>query len=232
VSGLPQQTDSGVRFELSDSRSRNARLPARIRLSWHGGPPVRSGERWRLAVTLKRPSGLLNFHGVDHEAWLLAQRIGAPARLKDGERLAPARNAWRDAVRQRLMAVDAQGREAGLAGPGAGGRLRADGRRLACLAGHRHGAFAGHFRPAHWPVGGVDLRARRRSGALRLLAAHLAVAAVGVWPGVYRGVGVRPAGGVRRAGAARLCMVGLVLLWRCVSVIWASGGAVAGVMVC
>ena len=115
VTGLPQQTDSGVRFELTDSRSRKARLPARIRLSWHGGPPVRSGERWRLAVTLKRPSGLLNFHGVDHEAWLLAQRIGATGSVKDGERLAPARNAWRDAVRQRLMAVDAQGREAGLA---------------------------------------------------------------------------------------------------------------------
>src|SRR5450830_390966 len=115
VTGLPQQTDSGVRFELTDSRSRKARLPARIRLSWHGGPPVRSGERWRLAVTLKRPSGQLNFHGFDHEAWLLAQRIGATGSVKDGERLAPARNAWRDGVRQRLMAVDAQGREAGLA---------------------------------------------------------------------------------------------------------------------
>ncbi len=63
VTGLPQQTGTGVRFELADSRSRNARLPKRIRVSWHGGPLVRSGERWRLAVKLKRPSGLLNPHG-------------------------------------------------------------------------------------------------------------------------------------------------------------------------
>mgnify|MGYP006152509375 CR=1 FL=1 len=41
--------------------------------------------------------------------------LTATGSVKDGERLAPARNAWRDAVRQRLMAVDAQGREAGLA---------------------------------------------------------------------------------------------------------------------
>ena len=115
VIGLPQQTGTGVRFDLADSRSRNARLPKRIRVSWHGGPEVRSGERWRLAVTLKRPSGLLNFHGFDQEAWLLAQRIGATGSVKDGERLSPARHAWRDTVRQRLIAVDAQGREAGLA---------------------------------------------------------------------------------------------------------------------
>ena len=61
VSGLPQQSSGVVRFELSDSRSRQDRLPQRIRVSWQGGPSVRSGERWRLAVTLKRPSGLLNF---------------------------------------------------------------------------------------------------------------------------------------------------------------------------
>ena len=108
VIGLPQTTSTGVRFELADSRSRKARLPKRIRLSWHGGPQVNSGERWRLAVTLKRPAGLLNFQGFDYEAWLLAQRIGATGSVKDGQRLAPARHAWRDSVRQRLLAVDAQ----------------------------------------------------------------------------------------------------------------------------
>lgn len=109
VSGLPQQSGGVVRFELSDSRSRQDRLPQRIRVSWQGGPPVRSGERWRLAVTLKRPSGLLNFQGFDQEAWLLAQRVGATGSVKDGQRLAPARHAWRDGVRQQLLAVDARG---------------------------------------------------------------------------------------------------------------------------
>lgn len=214
VSGLPQQTDSGVRFELSDSRSRNARLPARIRLYWHGGPPVRSGERWRLAVTLKRPSGLLNFHGVDHEAWLLAQRIGATGSVKDGERLAPARNAWRDAVRQRLMAVDAQGREAGLAalvlGDGTG--LTADdwrvlqdtgtvhllvisGQHIGLLAGLIYALVAALARYGCWP----------RTWPWLPWACGLAfTAALGY--GLLAGFGVP----VQRA----CVMVGLVLLWR------------------
>lgn len=214
VSGLPQQTDSGVRFELSDSRSRNARLPARIRLYWHGGPPVRSGERWRLAVTIKRPSGLLNFHGVDHEAWLLAQRIGATGSVKDGERLAPARNAWRDAVRQRLMAVDAQGREAGLAALvlGDGSGLTADdwrvlqdtgtvhllvisGQHIGLLAGLIYALVAALARYGCWP----------RTWPWLPWACGLAfTAALGY--GLLAGFGVP----VQRA----CVMVGLVLLWR------------------
>lgn len=214
VSGLPQQTDSGVRFELSDSRSRNARLPARIRLYWHGGPPVRSGERWRLAVTLKRPSGLLNFHGVYHEAWLLAQRIGATGSVKDGERLAPARNAWRDAVRQRLMAVDAQGREAGLAALvlGDGSGLTADdwrvlqdtgtvhllvisGQHIGLLAGLIYALVAALARYGCWP----------RTWPWLPWACGLAfTAALGY--GLLAGFGVP----VQRA----CVMVGLVLLWR------------------
>lgn len=214
VSGLPQQTDSGVRFELSDSRSRNARLPARIRLYWHGGPPVRSGERWRLAVMLKRPSGLLNFHGVDHEAWLLAQRIGATGSVKDGERLAPARNAWRDAVRQRLMAVDAQGREAGLAALvlGDGSGLTADdwrvlqdtgtvhllvisGQHIGLLAGLIYALVAALARYGCWP----------RTWPWLPWACGLAfTAALGY--GLLAGFGVP----VQRA----CVMVGLVLLWR------------------
>lgn len=214
VSGLPQQTDSGVRFELSDSRSRNARMPARIRLYWHGGPPVRSGERWRLAVTLKRPSGLLNFHGVDHEAWLLAQRIGATGSVKDGERLAPARNAWRDAVRQRLTAMDAQGREAGLAALvlGDGSGLTADdwrvlqdtgtvhllvisGQHIGLLAGLIYALVAALARYGCWP----------RTWPWLPWACGLAfTAALGY--GLLAGFGVP----VQRA----CVMVGLVLLWR------------------
>lgn len=214
VTGLPQQTGTGMRFELSDSRSRNARLPTRIRLSWHGGPPVRSGERWRLAVTLKRPSGLLNFHGVDHEAWLLAQRIGATGSVKDGERLAPARHAWRDSLRQRLMAVDAQGREAGLAalvlgdGSGLGAAdwrvlqdtgtvhlLVISGQHIGLLAGLIYGLVAGLARYGCWP---------RRWPWLPWACGLAFAAAVGY--GLLAGFGVP----VQRA----CVMVGLVLLWR------------------
>jgi competence protein ComEC len=86
-----------------------------MRLAWYAGPPVNSGERWRLAVKLKRPAGLLNPEAFDYEAWLLAQRIGATGTIKDGQRLSKARWAWRDSIRQRLLEVDAQGREGALA---------------------------------------------------------------------------------------------------------------------
>lgn len=115
VVGLPQNAQGVVRFELADSESRRTRLPGLMRLAWYDGPTVNSGERWRLAVKLKRPTGLLNPQGFDYDAWLLAQRIGATGSVKDGQLLRPAQGAWRDAVRQRLLAVDAQGREGALA---------------------------------------------------------------------------------------------------------------------
>ncbi|WP_445177390.1 DNA internalization-related competence protein ComEC/Rec2 [Pseudomonas sp. McL0111] len=115
VVGLPQNADGVVRFELADARSRHEKLPSLMRLAWYAGPPVKSGERWRLAVKLKRPAGLLNPDAFDYQAWLLAQGIGATGTIKDGQRLSEARGAWRDGIRQRLLAVDAQGRAPALA---------------------------------------------------------------------------------------------------------------------
>ncbi|MBF6030387.1 DNA internalization-related competence protein ComEC/Rec2 [Pseudomonas sp. P115] len=214
VIGLPQQTGEGVRFELADSRSRNARLPKRIRVSWRGAPTVRSGERWRLAVTLKRPAGLLNFHGFDQEAWLLAQRIGATGSVKDGERLIPAQGAWRDTVRQRLLAVDAQGREAGVAalvlGDGSGltredwqvlqdtgtvHLLVISGQHIGMLAGLIYALVAGLARYGYWP----------RTWPWLPWACGLAFTCAVAY-GLLAGFGVP----VQRA----CVMLGLVLLWR------------------
>lgn len=117
VVGLPEVADGVVRFQLQGARSRRAELPARMRLAWYGGPPVLAGERWRLAVNLKRPHGLVNPQRFDYEAWLLAQRIGATGTIKAGERLAPASGmgSWRDALRQRLLAVPTWERQGGIA---------------------------------------------------------------------------------------------------------------------
>ncbi|MDQ3201635.1 MAG: DNA internalization-related competence protein ComEC/Rec2 [Pseudomonadota bacterium] len=115
VTGLPQTSEGVVRFEFADARSRHSQVPQRLRIAWYDGPPVNSGERWRLAVKLKRPAGLLNPHSFDYHAWLLAQRIGATGTVKDGQRISEARWAWRDGIRQRLQAVDAQGRNGALA---------------------------------------------------------------------------------------------------------------------
>lgn len=117
VVGLPDSRGEVVRFELEDIRSRHAGLPSRIRLAWYGGPDVRSGERWRLAATLKRPSGLVNPNAFDYESWLLSRRIGASGTVKAGERISEAASsgAWRDGLRQRLLEVEAHGRAGAIA---------------------------------------------------------------------------------------------------------------------
>lgn len=214
VTGLPQNADGVVRFELTDSQSRRTKLPAKLRLAWYDGPSVYSGERWRLAVKLKRPSGLLNPHAFDYEAWLLAQHIGATGTVKAGERLNETRWAWRDGIRQRLQAVDAQGRTAALTalvlGDGAGlsreewqvlqdtgtvHLLVISGQHIGLLAGVVYLLIAGLARFGLWP---------RR---LRWLpwACGLAFSAALAY-GLLAGFDVP----VQRA----CLMIGLVLLWR------------------
>ncbi|WP_460141123.1 DNA internalization-related competence protein ComEC/Rec2 [Pseudomonas sp. S2_E01] len=214
VVGLPQSSDAVVRFELIDVRSREARMPRMMRLAWYGGPPISSGERWRLAVKLKRPAGLLNPHAFDYDAWLLAQRIGATGTIKDGQRLVEARWAWRDTVRQRLQAVDAQGRTGALTalvlGDGAGldredwqvlqdtgtvHLLVISGQHIGLLAGMVYLLIAGLARYGLWP----NLLPWLPWACALAFAAALAY-------GLLAGFGVP----VRRA----CVMIGLVLLWR------------------
>ncbi|MBK5513324.1 DNA internalization-related competence protein ComEC/Rec2 [Pseudomonas sp. TH15] len=214
VTGLPQNNEAVVRFELADARSRHGTLPSLMRLAWYGGPPVNSGERWRLAVKLKRPTGLLNPHAFDYDAWLLAQGIGATGTVKDGQRLSPARWAWRDGIRQRLLSVDAQGRAGALTalvlGDG-GGLSREDwqvlqdtgtvhllvisGQHIGLLAGLVYLLIAGLARYGVWPA---------RWPWLPWACGLAFAAALGY--GLLAGFEVP----VRRA----CVMIGLVLLWR------------------
>jgi competence protein ComEC len=171
VTGLPEPVGQGTRFEFHQVRSRHAELPARLRLTWRDAPPIGQGERWRLAVTLKRPHGLANPGGFDYEAWLLSRRIGATGSVKDGQRLVATAPGWRDALRTRLAQVDAQGREALLAALVLGDRsgierqdwdtlqatgtvhlLVISGQHIGLLAGLVYGAVAGLARLGVWPV--------------------------------------------------------------------------------
>ncbi|MGF6557985.1 competence protein ComEC [Pseudomonas sp. S30_BP2TU TE3576] len=214
VTGLPQHGDAVVRFELADTQSRRTHLPKHLRLAWHDGPPVNSGERWRLAVKLKRPAGLLNPQAFDYQAWLLAQRIGATGRVKEGERLVQAQWAWRDGVRQRLQAVDAQGRSGALTalvlGDGAGlsredwqvlqdtgtvHLLVISGQHIGLLAGVVYLLIAGLARHGLWP---------NRLPWLPWACGLAFAAALGY--GMLAGFEVP----VQRA----CLMIGLVLLWR------------------
>lgn len=214
VAGLPQNNDGVVRFELADARSRQTKVPSLLRLAWYDGPPVNSGERWRLAVKLKRPAGLLNPHAFDYDAWLLAKRIGATGTIKDGQRLGEARWAWRDGIRQRLQTVEAHGRNGALTalvlGDGAGltredwqvlqdtgtvHLLVISGQHIGLLAGVVYLLVAGLARFGVWP---------NRLPWLPWACGLAFAAAVGY--GLLAGFEVP----VRRA----CVMIGLVLLWR------------------
>lgn len=214
VSGLPQVRDGVVRFELRGAHSTKAELPQLIRLAWYGGPVVRSGDRWRVAVQLRRPSGLVNFEGFDYQAWALAKRIGASGSVKAGERLQLAPMAWREHLRERLSTVDAQGREGVLAAlvlgddsglasqdwrvlqdTGTVHLLVISGTHVGLLAGLVYAAVVGLVRLGLWP---------RRWPWLPWACGLAFAAALGY--GFLAGFEVP----VRRACA----MIGFVLLWR------------------
>jgi competence protein ComEC len=105
-----------------------AGLPAQVYLGWYGKDadlgsawgstavpePVKAGERWRFRVRLKAPHGHMNPRGFDYELWLWEQGIGATGYVRmGGQNPAPVRlastwahpvEAWRQAVRERLLA--------------------------------------------------------------------------------------------------------------------------------
>ncbi|UYP32568.1 DNA internalization-related competence protein ComEC/Rec2 [Pseudomonas sp. Z8(2022)] len=173
VVGLPEVSDGVVRFLLEEAHSRRAELPRRLLVAWYGGPAVQGGERWRLAVNLKRPHGLVNPQSFDYEAWLLAQRIGATGTVKSGKRLAPATGlgSWRDSLRQQLLAVPAFHREGAIAalvlGDGSGLSTRdwrllqhtgtvhlmvISGQHIGLLAGFLYGLVALLAKLGAWPA--------------------------------------------------------------------------------
>ena len=59
----------------------------RVRLGWYRtSEQPRAGERWQLAVRLKRPHGYANPGGFDYERWLFQQRIAATGYVREDRR--------------------------------------------------------------------------------------------------------------------------------------------------
>jgi len=111
VAALPTRTPQGLRFEFEVDRAehngQSVVVPPRLLLGWyrlpiHGRPDaegtvesarpsppmpaVVAGDRWQLAVRLRRPHGLSNPHGFDRERWLWEQGIGATGSVRAGPR--------------------------------------------------------------------------------------------------------------------------------------------------
>jgi competence protein ComEC len=103
IASLPAIGERSLRFEFEPESviaPADARLPARILLSWYRSvdyedqaeaapPPVHPGERWRFTVRLRRPHGNLNPHGFDYEAWLLERGVGATGYVRSSRKAFP-----------------------------------------------------------------------------------------------------------------------------------------------
>jgi len=87
IASLPERQPMGDgtatwRFELEPAEDIG---PRRLRVSWYRSDAVlRGGQCWRLRLRLRTPHGSLNPGGFDYEAWLLRERIGATATVRDG----------------------------------------------------------------------------------------------------------------------------------------------------
>lgn len=105
VAEIPQVAPGRQRLLLEVEQA-SAPAPRRLQLSWYD-TEVRpgAGERWRLAVRLRRPRGSVNPGAFDAERWWLSRRIGATGYVRESGRnarlaVAPARSLL--ALRARL----------------------------------------------------------------------------------------------------------------------------------
>ncbi|SDS04127.1 competence protein ComEC [Halopseudomonas sabulinigri] len=107
IAGLPEQTETGRRFQLESVRRQDSgeTLPS-LRLHWWGGEPVAAGELWSFETRLRRPRGLSNPGSFDYEAWLYAAGTGGLGSVRGGERVSASASAsWREALRARFSAA-------------------------------------------------------------------------------------------------------------------------------
>jgi competence protein ComEC len=192
IASLPSVDDRGTRFTFEVERvdaPLGAPIPSRLSLGWFAGPlkdevpALRVGERWRLAVRLKRPHGFSNPNGFDVEAWLLENGIRATGAVSSGptdtvnQRL--TRNAgrwsdrveqWRERIRARIEAAMPDGRWTGVL--------------VALAIGDQRS-----IRPADWDVfnrTGISHLLSISGAHVTLFAALCAALTAGLWRRSYR----------------------------------------------
>lgn len=137
VASVPEATERGLRFrfDVETVLTKDAIVPQRISLNYYeaaaeealnpsatlSNPPqvapnlFHAGQRWLLAVRLKRPHASINPHGFDFESWALAENIRATGNIKPNEGMRKlAEMVWkpgyaiertRELVRQRILRV-------------------------------------------------------------------------------------------------------------------------------
>ncbi len=144
IATLPRHGPAGMRFEFDVEQAQldgaPVAVPRRVSLGWWrdvdevdtatraGAPPPvqaepRAGDRWRLAVRLRRPHGAMNPHGFDFELWLFERGVRATGTVRalghdDAVALGPAAGypvaRLRQQVRDRIAAQVGDARAAGV----------------------------------------------------------------------------------------------------------------------
>jgi competence protein ComEC len=98
ISSLPASAEGVSRFRLLIEDCLRCPLPtpaARlVRLSRRGDEVFKPGQRWRLAVRLYRPRGLVNPGLFDYQQWLLATGVDATGYILTAEYLGQGMDAW------------------------------------------------------------------------------------------------------------------------------------------
>jgi competence protein ComEC len=124
IASLPQHSPGAWRFvfEVDSARLDDlpVALPSRLALGWYARgdeplPDLRAGQRWQLAVRLKRPHGLANPHGFDYELYLFERGVRATGYVRmvsgavnellterAGHAIDRARQTVRDAIAERV----------------------------------------------------------------------------------------------------------------------------------
>ena len=97
VKGLPQHDELKQYFQLEfeslkslDNQVLPHTIHGLIRLSWYRSSEyenqlVKPGQRWQLAVKLRRPRGFVNPAGFDYQAYLIAQGVVATGYVKSSD---------------------------------------------------------------------------------------------------------------------------------------------------
>jgi competence protein ComEC len=92
VADLPgKRSNRSLRFlfhaDRLDAGDGWKKFTRKLRLSWYQTREIPAlGDRWQLAVRLKRPHGNANPGGFDYERWLFQQRISATGYVRDDKR--------------------------------------------------------------------------------------------------------------------------------------------------
>ena len=120
VATLPEWRGDSIRF-IGSPVDESYEMPGRFMVRWfRPSGYIQPGQHWRVKVRVLPPRGRLNFNSFDYTRYLLSQRVGALATVRDAQLIAASSgprglvNQSRQYLAEVLMAESRSQRAAGL----------------------------------------------------------------------------------------------------------------------